>query len=333
MKPLDKVLKLLKNCHVLDTETTGLNNAEVVEISIIDETGKVIFDSLVKPLNPIPVDATKIHGITNEMVKDAPRWCDIHQKVSDIIITKPLVIYNESYDLRVMSDTAKSYGLTMPDLYLHGSECAMLIYAELFGDWDYYRNQFKWQKLTNAAAQQHVEVKGTAHRALADCQMTLGVMAAICGRWNHSTQSLVQDLSANLSTNQVVIELKKLVKSEIGDFFAGFGHLSEPVRPEIMQKILLENIDHCFAQLSEIKQEDFSHEAAKALSNLTISSLDGIRHYVDHRKHELKRYLQELDAHLEVVDFGNYEALQKEASNLDNLSMVLSREVERVFGI
>ena len=44
-----------------------------------------------------------------------------------------------------------------------------------------------------------------------------------------------------LVENEVVIELKKLVKSEIGDFFAGFGHLSEPVRPEIMQKILLEN--------------------------------------------------------------------------------------------
>ncbi|MEE1981374.1 hypothetical protein [Shewanella xiamenensis] len=136
-----------------------------------------------------------------------------------------------------------------------------------------------------------------------------------------------------MSDNQAIIELKKLIQSEIGDFFAGFGHLGEPVRPEIMQKLLIENIEHCFAEVSETKQEGFSREVGQALSNLTISSLDGIRHYVDHRSNEIKRYLQELDAHLEVVDFGNYEALQKEASNLDNLSMVLSREVERIFGI
>lgn len=86
-------------------------------------------------------------------------------------------------------------------------------------------------------------------------------------------------------------------------------------------------------EVSETKQEGFSYEAAKALSTLTISSLDSIRHYVDYRNHELKRYLQELEVHLEGVDYGRYEALQKEVSNLDNLSMVLSREVERVAGI
>ena len=137
-----------------------------------------------------------------------------------------------------------------------------------------------------------------------------------------------------MSTNQVVIELKKLVKSEIGDFFAGFGHLGEPATPEEMQTKLQASIDHCFAQLSETKQEGFSYEAAQALSNLGVSSLDGIRHYVDHRSRELKRYLQgSVEAHLEFVDFSNYEAWRKEASNLDKLSMVLSREVERVAGI
>lgn len=136
-----------------------------------------------------------------------------------------------------------------------------------------------------------------------------------------------------MSDNQAIIELKKLIQSEISDFFAGLGQLGEPAKPEVMQKLLLENIEHCFAEVSETKQEGFSHEAGQALSNLSISSLDGIRHYVDYRNHEIKRYLQELEVHLEGVDYGRYEASQKEASNLDNLSMVLSREVERVAGI
>lgn len=136
-----------------------------------------------------------------------------------------------------------------------------------------------------------------------------------------------------MSTNQVVIELKQRIQSEISNFFESYKLFGEPDSPEIAKQLLIGRLEHYFAEVSETKQEGFSYEAAKALSNLNISSLDGIRHYVDHRNHELKRYLQELDAHLEVVDFGNYEALQKEASNLDNLSMVLSREVERVFGL
>lgn len=136
-----------------------------------------------------------------------------------------------------------------------------------------------------------------------------------------------------MSDHQAIIELKKLIQSEIVDFFAGFGHLGEPVRPEIMQKLLIENIEHCFAEVSETKQEGFSREAGQALSSLSISSLDGIRHYVDYRNREIKRYLQELEVHLEGVDYGRYEASQKEASNLDNLSMVLSNEVERMAGI
>ncbi|HHQ4784521.1 TPA: hypothetical protein ACSPZU_004090, partial [Aeromonas veronii] len=47
----------LLNCNILDTETTGLDDqAEIVEISIIDQLGKVVFDSLVKPQKPIPAE-------------------------------------------------------------------------------------------------------------------------------------------------------------------------------------------------------------------------------------------------------------------------------------
>jgi len=59
----------------LDTETTGLwrgDGAELVEVALMDETGKVWVDTLVKPEKPIPSGATAVHGITDDMVKDAP---------------------------------------------------------------------------------------------------------------------------------------------------------------------------------------------------------------------------------------------------------------------
>lgn len=138
-----------------------------------------------------------------------------------------------------------------------------------------------------------------------------------------------------MSTNQVVIELKQRIQSEISNFFESYKLFGEPASPEVAQQLLMGRIEYRFAEVSktETNQQGFSREAGKALSTLNISSLDGIRHYVDYRNDELKRHLQELDAHLEVVDFSKYEAWRKEASNLDNLSMVLSREVERVAGI
>ena len=42
-----------------------------------------------------------------------------------------------------------------------------------------YKGTYRWQKLTNAAAQQGVVIDGKAHRALADVQMTLGVIKAM----------------------------------------------------------------------------------------------------------------------------------------------------------
>ena len=169
----------LLNCQILDTETTGLDDkAEIVEISIIDQLGNVVFDSLVKPQQPIPAEATAIHGITNDMVATAPSWADIHDELCRLISSKPLVIYNADYDMRLMAQTAALYGLK-PVTADAGVHCAMLAYAEFYGDWNDYKGSYRWQRLTNAAKQQGVVIDGVAHRALADVKMTLGVVKAM----------------------------------------------------------------------------------------------------------------------------------------------------------
>lgn len=180
MTPTQQAREWLRSCHILDTETTGLDwSAEVVEISIIDQDGNVVFDSLVKPTKPIPTEATAIHGITNEMVADAPTWGQIHEDVCRIINSKPLVIYNMNYDVRVMNQTAFFYGMSL------GNEasvyCAMLTYGEFYGEKN-RSGSYKWQKLSNAARQQGVVVDGAAHRALTDVQMTLGIIKAMAAK-------------------------------------------------------------------------------------------------------------------------------------------------------
>lgn len=172
---------LKSNCLILDTETTGLgDDAEIIEISIIDCAGKVLLNTLVKPHNFIPAEATAIHGITNEMVATAPTWRDIHWQFMALTHTKTLVIYNIDFDVRLILQTATINKCGFSSFELN-AECAMHNYAEYYGQWDEKRNKFKWQSLSNAAKQQGVVIDGTPHRALSDCKTTLGVIRAMAG--------------------------------------------------------------------------------------------------------------------------------------------------------
>ena len=71
---------------VLDTETTGLNAAEdeILQVSIIDNEGAVLFDSYIKPTQHTEwAEAERIHHITPEMVADAPTIAEVMPEIND----------------------------------------------------------------------------------------------------------------------------------------------------------------------------------------------------------------------------------------------------------
>ncbi|TXE72647.1 3'-5' exonuclease [Serratia nevei] len=170
---------LNRNCLVLDTETTGLDDkAEIIEIAVIDATGKVLLNTLVKPSKPIPAEATAIHRITDEMVKDAPTWPEVNPQLCSLISGKTIAIYNAEYDLRLLEQTDRIWKVTPKISVTPQIVCAMHEYAEFYGQKS-DRGGYKWQKLTAAAEQQGVIIEGTPHRALSDCLTTLGVIKAM----------------------------------------------------------------------------------------------------------------------------------------------------------
>ncbi len=177
------------NALILDTETTGLgDDAEVVELAVIDCAGAVLLDTLVRPNGPVPAEAAAIHGITDAMLADAPTWSAIHARFCDLVEGRQVVIYSREFDTRVITQTARRYGLPAPqgfDLVLDPGRihCAMQAYAEFRGEWSAEKGQYRWQKLSAAAAQQGVTVTN-AHRALGDCLMTLGVVRAMASPGN-----------------------------------------------------------------------------------------------------------------------------------------------------
>ena len=94
----------------LDTETTGLSfkdGHKIVEIACIETedlipTGKV-FHKLINPERSVPSDAFKVHGFSEEFLKDK----DIFEKVSEEFLNfikgKKIIIHNASFDLSFLN--------------------------------------------------------------------------------------------------------------------------------------------------------------------------------------------------------------------------------------
>jgi DNA polymerase-3 subunit epsilon len=120
---------------------------------------------LVKPVNPIPEDAIKIHGITNEMVEDKFCFDKIYSQLNELLIGKKVIIYNANYDIRMINQSKNHFAELENHHLIHDYECAMEKYAIYYGDWNEYRHSYRWQKLP-----------GGDHTALGDCKATLKLL-------------------------------------------------------------------------------------------------------------------------------------------------------------
>lgn len=160
----------------LDTETTGLDGrAEIVEIAILDYDGSVLLESLVKPRLPIPREVVRIHGITDQRVRNAPTWAEIWPQAEAILQDRLIGIYNAGFDLRIMEQCHNSARLMWGGL---NSFCIMNLYARFYGE--RRNNSFRWQSLANAATQCRLSLVNS-HRAADDARLARAVLHHMAG--------------------------------------------------------------------------------------------------------------------------------------------------------
>ena len=158
---------------VIDTETTGLcaGEDEILQLSIISESGEKLFDSYFCPMHKSWEAAQAVNNISPEMVANAPSIADKAAEIQQILNSADKIIgYNTYFDVNFMS----AAGLIIP-------ERAKIIdimpaFAEIYGEWSDYHGDYKWQKLTTCAAYYHFDwnsITMSAHNSLADCFATL----------------------------------------------------------------------------------------------------------------------------------------------------------------
>lgn len=97
---------------VLDTETTGLDytRERLVEFAAVRlENGKVkgTFQTLINPEQHIRKSSMAIHGITEEMVADAPTEKEILGDILEFIGDAPIVAHNAIFDYSFLNEACK----------------------------------------------------------------------------------------------------------------------------------------------------------------------------------------------------------------------------------
>lgn len=173
---------------VFDSETTGLEeDAEIVSIGIVSHRGEVLLDTLIKPVYPIPHEATLIHGIHDALVADAPTFEEVYPLIRSAMQAKRWAGYNISFDMEKLAYQVRKRGMEP----ISPAKCwdewliddvwdVMRPYAEWWGEWNEYYGNYRWQKLANAR-KRHKLHRGRDHGALDDAITTLRLIEFLGG--------------------------------------------------------------------------------------------------------------------------------------------------------
>lgn len=150
---------------VIDLETTGgiPKRDKITEIAIIVFDGHEViaeFQSLVNPERAIPPHITRITGITNEMVEDAPRFYEIAKEVIELTESCVFVAHNVRFDYSFLTEEFKSLGYT----YTRRNLCTVKLSRKAFPGLRSY-------SLGNLIKYFGIEVKNR-HRAYDDAYAT-----------------------------------------------------------------------------------------------------------------------------------------------------------------
>lgn len=222
-------LQLKKPLAIFDLETTGINigSDRILEIAVI----KVMPDGtvhrkrkLLNPEMPIPPSATEVHGITNEMVKDAPTFKQAANEIKQFIDGCDLGGYNSNrFDIPILMEEFLRTGIEI-DL-----KTTKLV--------DVQRIFHQMEQRTLSAAYKFYCNKNLedAHSAEADAGATWEVLQAQVDRYPQLGNSVESILKA--TGEEEIVDFARRFIMENGKEVFNFGkHKGRPVADVLRQE-------------------------------------------------------------------------------------------------
>ncbi len=103
---------------VFDTETTGLDPRQghrIVEMGCVElfnhiPTGRT-YQAYLNPERSMPSDAARVHGLTDDFLKDKPTFSEVVDDFLSFIADDPLVIHNAAFDMNFTNFELERLGL------------------------------------------------------------------------------------------------------------------------------------------------------------------------------------------------------------------------------
>ncbi|WP_088324349.1 exonuclease domain-containing protein [Polaribacter tangerinus] len=165
---------------VVDIETTGngYKGQKITEISALIFDGEKIvneFTSLVNPEQNIPAFITNLTGITNAMVRNAPKFYEIAREIEQITQNTIFVAHNVNFDYNIIRDEFKNLGFDFKRKKL----CTVRLTRKIMPGLPSY-------SLGNICSRENIPINGR-HRAKGDAEATVELFKRLIERDSNFT--------------------------------------------------------------------------------------------------------------------------------------------------
>ncbi|MFM1877520.1 MAG: hypothetical protein RLZZ241_386 [Bacteroidota bacterium] len=253
-------LKLTKPMCFFDLETTGTNIAtdRIVEIAVLKvfpNGNKESKTWLVNPEQPIPPEASAIHGITDEKVKDHPTFKQLSHEIFQLIRGSDLAGFNSNrFDIPLLAEELLRAGVDF-DMKSAVSVDVQTIFH-------------KMEKRTLEAAYKFYCGKDLidAHSALADTEATFEVLCAQLDRYPDLPKDIKQ-LAAFSAHNESIDFAGFIQRDESGNPIFGFG--------KHKGKLVLAVLEQEPGYFGWMLNADFPLYTKKVLTQIKLSNFSG----------------------------------------------------------
>jgi DNA polymerase-3 subunit epsilon len=222
-------LQLKRPIIIFDLETTGINLTEdrVVEISLIKVMPDGTTDTKTRRINPemhIPEQATAIHHITDDDVKDAPTFKQIAKSLAKLFEGCDIAGFNSN-----------RFDIPMLDQEFQRADVDFDFSKARFVDVQTIFHKKEPRNLTAAYRFYCGKDLDNAHSATADTQATYEVLLAQLERYD-DLPTTVDKLSDFSSQNRNVDFLGRLVFDEKGREVINFGKYKGKLAEDVLKK-------------------------------------------------------------------------------------------------
>jgi DNA polymerase-3 subunit epsilon len=124
---------------VLDTETTGLSaegGDRIIELGCVELFArKLTGNNLHFYFNPerdSHEDALKVHGISNEFLRDKPKFGQLTDEILDYLADAELIIHNAAFDIGFLNKELERVGKKPLKAYVSGVIDTLVMAKEMF---------------------------------------------------------------------------------------------------------------------------------------------------------------------------------------------------------